>query len=67
MKRASSGGGTPSFQRPCCVGPIGVKILEPLHKDIGHLKAAAARHGAENVFMNSASPGVVALFQPNQH
>ena len=44
-----------------------MKTLEPLHKDIGHLKAAAARHGAENVFMNSASPGVVALFQPNQH
>jgi 5-methyltetrahydropteroyltriglutamate--homocysteine methyltransferase len=49
------------------VGPIGVKTLEPLHKDIAHVKAAAARHGAEEVFMNSASPGVVALFQPNQH
>lgn len=67
MKRLSSGGGTPSYRRPCCVGPIGVKSLEPLHKDIAHVKAAAARHGAGAVFMNSASPGVVALFQPNQH
>jgi 5-methyltetrahydropteroyltriglutamate--homocysteine methyltransferase len=67
MKRASSGGGTPSYRRPCCVGPIGVKTMEPLRKDIEHVKAAAAKHGAQQVFMNAASPGVVALFQPNQH
>ena len=30
------------------------------------LARAAARHGAENVFMNSASQGVVALFQLNR-
>ncbi len=67
MKRLSSSGGTPNYRRPCCVGPIAVKTLAPLHKDIAHLKAAAARHGAKQMFMNSASPGVVALFQPNQH
>ena len=67
MKRLSSSGGTPSYRRPCCIGPIGVKTLEPLAKDIAHVKAAAAKHGAGAVFMNSASPGVVALFQPNQH
>ena len=67
MKRLSSSGGTPSYRRPCCVGPIGVRSLEPLVKDIAHVRAAAAEHGAHAVFMNSASPGVVALFQPNQH
>ena len=67
MDRLRSSGGTPSYRRPCCVGPIAVKTLAPLHKDIAHLKAAAARHGAAQMFMNSASPGVVALFQPNQH
>ncbi|MCY7315824.1 MAG: cobalamin-independent methionine synthase II family protein [Rubrivivax sp.] len=67
LKRLASAGGTPSYRRPCCIGPIGVKTLEPLAKDITHVKAAAARHGARGVFMNSASPGVVALFQPNQH
>jgi 5-methyltetrahydropteroyltriglutamate--homocysteine methyltransferase len=67
MKRAASGGGTPNYRRPCCVGPITVKTLEPLAKDIKHVKAAAAKHGAEQIFMNAASPGVVALFQPNQH
>jgi 5-methyltetrahydropteroyltriglutamate--homocysteine methyltransferase len=67
MKRLASGGGTPTYRRPCCVGPIGVKSMVPLTKDIAHVKAAAARHGARGVFMNAASPGVVALFQPNQH
>ena len=67
MDRLRASGGTPSYRRPCCVGPIAVKTLEPLHKDIAHLKAAAARHGAAQMFMNAASPGVVALFQPNQH
>ena len=67
MNRLRSSGGTPNYRRPCCVGPIAVKTLEPLHKDITHLKAAAQRHGAKQMFMNAASPGVVALFQPNQH
>ncbi len=67
MDRLRSSGGTPSYRRPCCVGPIAVKTLAPLHKHIAHLKAAAARHGATQMFMNSASPGVVALFQPNRH
>jgi 5-methyltetrahydropteroyltriglutamate--homocysteine methyltransferase len=67
LQKLSSSGGTPTYRRPCCVGPIGVKTLEPLARDIAHVKAAAARHGAGDVFMNSASPGVVALFQPNQH
>ena len=67
MKRLSGGGGTPTYRRPCCVGPIKVKTLQPLADDIAHVQAAAARHGAVEVFMNSASPGVISLFQPNQH
>lgn len=66
MERLRSSGGTPSYRRPCCVGPIAVRTLEPLMKDIAHLKAAAQRHGASAMFMNAASPGVVALFQPNR-
>jgi 5-methyltetrahydropteroyltriglutamate--homocysteine methyltransferase len=67
MKRLASGGGTPTYRRPCCTGPIKVKDGEPLRKDIAHVKAAAAKHSAKQVFMNAASPGVVALFQPNEH
>jgi 5-methyltetrahydropteroyltriglutamate--homocysteine methyltransferase len=67
LKRLASGGGTPTYRRPCCTGPIAVKNSEPLRKDITNVKAAATRHGAKQVFMNAASPGVVSLFQPNQH
>ncbi len=67
LTRLAAGGGTPSYRRPCCIGPIAVKTMEPLRKDIAHVKAAAQKHGAKQVFMNAASPGVVALFQPNQH
>ena len=67
LKRLASGGGTPTYRRPCCVGPIAVKSTQPLADDIAHVKAAAAKHGAAEVFMNAASPGVIALFQPNQH
>ncbi len=67
LKRLATSGGTPSYRRPCCVGPIGVKTMAPLRKDIANVQAATARHGAAEVFMNAASPGVVALFQPNRH
>ena len=67
LERLAAGGGTPTYRRPCWVGPIAVKSMLPLQADIAHVKAAAARHGASQVFMNAASPGVVALFQPNQH
>ena len=67
LKRLASGGGTPNYRRPCCVGPIAVKSMQPLADDILHVKAAATKHGAAEVFMNSASPGVIALFQPNEH
>ena len=67
MQRLASGGGTPTYRRPCCVGPIAVRSMAPLQADIAHVKAAAQRHGAAQVFMNAASPGVVSLFQPNQH
>lgn len=60
-------GATPKYHRPICTGPIAVKDLSGLHRDIANLKAACSRHGASRAFMNSASPGVVAVFQPNQH
>ncbi len=60
-------GATPKYHRPICTGPIAVKDLTDLHVDIANLKAACKRHGAVRAFMNSASPGVIAVFQPNQH
>ncbi len=65
--RLAAAGGTPKYHRPICTGPITIKDLEPLKKDIVNLKAALAAAGAEEGFMNAASPGVVAVFQPNQY
>jgi 5-methyltetrahydropteroyltriglutamate--homocysteine methyltransferase len=58
-------GGTPTYRRPRCTGPIAVKSLEPLHRDIARMKAAMGAAGYEEGFMNAASPGVIALFQPS--
>jgi 5-methyltetrahydropteroyltriglutamate--homocysteine methyltransferase len=65
--RLAKSGGTPSYRRPKCVGPIAVKDLEPLHKDIAAMKAGMAAAGYTEGFMNSASPGVIALFQPSDY
>ncbi len=65
--RLAAGGGTPKYHRPICTGPIAVKDLDPLRKDIANLKAALEASGAEEGFMNAASPGVIAVFQPNQY
>jgi 5-methyltetrahydropteroyltriglutamate--homocysteine methyltransferase len=67
LERQSKGGGTPSYRRPRCVGEIEVKSMAPLEDDLARF--ANALHGAGNAdsFMNAASPGVIALFQPNDH
>ena len=67
LKRQASSGGTPTYQRPCCVGEIRVKDMGPVGEDIGNMRSAIERHGPVEGFMNAASPGVIALFQPNRH
>jgi 5-methyltetrahydropteroyltriglutamate--homocysteine methyltransferase len=67
LKKLASGGGTPSYRRPRCVGPIAVRNLRPLHDDLAWFRDALAQAPAGEAFMNSASPGVIALFQPNDH
>ena len=66
-ERLAKLGATPKYLRPICSGPIAVKDLSGLHKDIANLKAACDTHGAKKAFMNSASPGVIAVFQPNNY
>jgi 5-methyltetrahydropteroyltriglutamate--homocysteine methyltransferase len=67
LARQANTGGTPSYQRPRCIGEIKVKTMAPLQSDIAHLQAAVARTPAVECFMNAASPGVIALFQPNEY
>lgn len=59
--------GVQEFRRASCIGPISVKDWGPLHIDIANLTAAAKRHGVAEAFMNSASPGLITAFQPNQY
>jgi 5-methyltetrahydropteroyltriglutamate--homocysteine methyltransferase len=59
--------GKQSFKRQCCIGPIGLVERESMHQDIANLCAARARHAPVEVFMNAASPGVVAAFQTNEY
>lgn len=67
LARQASGGGTPTYRRPMCVGPIAVKDDGPLNADIANMAAAVGRAGPVDAFLNAASPGVIALFQPNGH
>ena len=67
LERQNKGGGTPTYRRPKCIGPVAPKTLAPLNDDLKHMAAALDRHRPTGGFMNAASPGVIALFQPNEH
>lgn len=66
-QRLAEQGGTPQYHRPVVRGEIKIKDLAPLEKDIANLKAAASAANATEAFMNAASPGVIAVFQPNEY
>lgn len=59
--------GKQSFKRAACVGPIERTDRDALAKDIEHLRAAGEHHGALELFMNAASPGVISSFQSNRY
>jgi 5-methyltetrahydropteroyltriglutamate--homocysteine methyltransferase len=67
LKKLADSGATAKYKRPRCVGPIKVKSLEPVKADIQRMKDAVAAAGPAEAFMNAASPGVIALFQPNDY
>jgi len=65
LKKLAERGSTAKYRRPRCIGAIEVKNLAPLHADLQNITSAIAAAGPTEAFMNAASPGVVALFQPN--
>ena len=67
LRKLATSGGTPTYRRPCCTGEIEVRDMGPAALDIGNFKAALGRHDPAEGFMNAASPGVIALFQPNRY
>ncbi len=67
LERQARSGGTASYKRPKCVGEIAVRTLKPLRDDIDNFERALQASGYAKGFMNSATPGVIALFQPNEY
>jgi 5-methyltetrahydropteroyltriglutamate--homocysteine methyltransferase len=67
LARLAKQGGTPTYARPRCVGPVRSRGQGELMKDIRALKTAMAAHGVARGFMNAASPGVISLFLPNAY
>lgn len=67
LEREAHTGGTPTYRRPKCVGEIRVKDMTPLETDLTNYRAAVKEATPVEAFMNAASPGVIALFQPNEH
>jgi 5-methyltetrahydropteroyltriglutamate--homocysteine methyltransferase len=67
MQKLANSGGTPSYKKPCCVGEIRTRNIEPVNTDITNIKQAMELTSVSEGFMNAASPGVIALFQPNHY
>ena len=65
--RLAQAGGTPKYLRPICRGPIQVRDTVPLQKDLDRFRQALAASDPLEGFMNAASPGVIAVFQPNEY
>ena len=64
--------GAQEFTRASAIARVELVNLQPLHDDICRFRTALEREGAKGsqggvrAFMNSASPGLITAFQPNQ-
>ena len=67
LARQAASGGTPTYLRPMCVGPMSPKSDAPLRADLAALAAATAGQPVTGAFMNAPSPGIIALFQPSAY
>jgi 5-methyltetrahydropteroyltriglutamate--homocysteine methyltransferase len=67
MQKLANTGGTPSYKKPCCIGEIRCKDMGPVSTDITNFKQAMELTPVVEGFLNAASPGVIALFQPNHY
>ena len=67
LRKLADRGATAKYRRPRCVGEIKVRDTRPLEIDVRNLNAATAAAAPTAAFMNAASPGVIAFFQPNDY
>jgi 5-methyltetrahydropteroyltriglutamate--homocysteine methyltransferase len=65
LKKLADSGATAKYRRPRCVGEIRVRDTAPLEEDLRNFRRAVEAVGPTEAFLNAASPGVIALFQPN--
>jgi 5-methyltetrahydropteroyltriglutamate--homocysteine methyltransferase len=60
--------GAQEFTRASAISKVELVNLQPLHDDIRRFKTTMERHGQGVAgFLNSASPGLITAFQPNQY
>jgi 5-methyltetrahydropteroyltriglutamate--homocysteine methyltransferase len=60
--------GKQEFTRAACIETVKLITLEPLHDDLRRFRIALETEGnGVRGFMNSASPGLITAFQPNQY
>jgi 5-methyltetrahydropteroyltriglutamate--homocysteine methyltransferase len=67
MKRLAEEGGSARYLRPICRGPIEYEHREPVERDLERLARAVDGQPVAGAFMNAPSPGIIALFQPNEY
>ncbi len=67
LGKLAAAGETPRIQRPRCTGPISIKDETALQMDLANFGAALKASDAAEGFLNAASPGVISVFQPNDH
>jgi 5-methyltetrahydropteroyltriglutamate--homocysteine methyltransferase len=64
--RLAQSGATAKYLRPICRGPIAYEHREPLERDLAIFAGALGGAEVAGAFMNAPSPGIIALFQPNE-
>ena len=67
LTKLAERGSTAKYRRPRCIGPVTVEHTEPLLTDLQNMRSAVKAAPPAEAFMNAASPGVIALFQPNDY
>lgn len=65
LEQLAKSGGTPTYKRPQCVAEIRHVDMRPVTLECEIFKRAVTAHSPVGAFLNSASPGVIAMFQPN--
>lgn len=67
-KKLSAIMGSQEFTRASAIDKVELVNLQPLHDDIRRFQTALELHGeGVKAFLNTASPGLITAFQPNQY